>query len=177
MRSLIRLAPAAAVAFALAAPAAAQAGSYSDAVLLDSPTAYYRLDEPTGVVAADAVGHADGTYNGGFTLGAPPPFGDAGKAVTLDNTGTVTATPGSVSSVEFWVNASTVKEQTFISIGDVNTGGWSVGIGQNHGSQKRKLIFKTSAGTTNSKISLAAGRFPARACTSPSANRSATNVC
>ena len=65
MRPLIRFAPAAAVALALAAPAAAQAavpGSpYSTAVLNDHPSAYYGLDETSGTTATDASpNHADG---------------------------------------------------------------------------------------------------------------------
>src|SRR5436190_2073764 len=162
MRPLIRFAPAAAVALALAAPAAAQAavpGSpYSTAVLNDHPSAYYGLDETSGTTATDASpNHADGQYNGAVTLGAAAPFTpDAGTAVTLDKTETVTSTLGSgAGSAELWVKLNSTGGQTIVSQGDPATTGWSLGIGKT-GSQKRKLIFTTGGKVTNSKLGMVA---------------------
>jgi hypothetical protein len=50
--------------------AATHADAYALAVLADSPTAYWRLDEPSGTNADDVVGSNDGTYQNTPTLGA-----------------------------------------------------------------------------------------------------------
>lgn len=85
---------------------------YADAVLADSPALYWRLDETSGTVAADASGNGrNGTYTGGFTLGqsravmnsawgpvlnaASPALrpGDGGNSVALNgSTGWITST-------------------------------------------------------------------------------------
>src|SRR5438094_26807 len=43
-------------------------GSYSTAVLADTPVAYWRLDESSGSTMVDAQSADSGTYQGGFTL-------------------------------------------------------------------------------------------------------------
>ncbi|HEX5591491.1 MAG TPA: LamG domain-containing protein, partial [Candidatus Limnocylindrales bacterium] len=61
--------------------------SYLDAVLADNPLAYWRLGEASGTLADDAVGSANGTYTGGFTLGQPGALtGDPNTAVLLNGT-------------------------------------------------------------------------------------------
>jgi phosphodiesterase/alkaline phosphatase D-like protein len=52
----------------LLAPAAAT--RYSDTVRAENPVSHWRLDEPSGVIATDAVGTRHGTYSGSPTLGA-----------------------------------------------------------------------------------------------------------
>jgi len=45
---------------------------YAVEVMIDRPSAYYRLNEMTGTTAADSSGNGrDGTYSGDFTLGQP----------------------------------------------------------------------------------------------------------
>jgi len=74
------------------------AGRYKDVVLDDVPTSYWRLDEPSGTVAADQQGANVGTYVNGPTLnkdtllpggGTPDPAvagaeRELGKAITID---------------------------------------------------------------------------------------------
>jgi hypothetical protein len=58
--------------------------AYSDAVLADSPVAYWRLGEPSGTTATDAAVGNDGTYVNTPTLGVAGLLtGDADTAVTF----------------------------------------------------------------------------------------------
>src|ERR671931_2353444 len=84
MRSILRLAPAAAVACALAAPAGASADTYAGSVVADGPLAYYRLSEAGGATsAATATGTATGTYVPSKTDKAAGPFAEAANAATF----------------------------------------------------------------------------------------------
>jgi hypothetical protein len=79
---------AAALATILLAALPADAGTYSAAVLLDNPVAYYRLNETTGVTAANlgtAGAAIDGTYvniPGGGATGNNSLYGDPGPRPT-----------------------------------------------------------------------------------------------
>ncbi len=44
---------------------------YRSTTILDAPTSYYRLGEPSGTTATDEMGVNTGTYNGTVTLGDP----------------------------------------------------------------------------------------------------------
>lgn len=61
---------------------------YADAVLSDSPTAYWRLGETSGTTAQNLGSSGiNGTYTGGYTQGATGLVtGDGNKAVTLNGT-------------------------------------------------------------------------------------------
>ena len=51
-------------------------GAYDQAVLTDSPTAYWRLDETSGATALDRAQVQNGTYSGSISLGIETnPFG------------------------------------------------------------------------------------------------------
>jgi trimeric autotransporter adhesin len=156
MRSVLRLVPAAAVACALAAPAAAQASPYNTAVLADGPQEYYQLDESSGTVAADATGHFAGAYAGGAILAAQAPFADAGTAVNLDTAGTVKASPlPTPHSIELWVKPAVNNvQQSIATYGDPAAGGWTIGT-----TNKKKLVFKTDGNNTRSRMSLPTGRW------------------
>ncbi|MCW3046035.1 MAG: LamG protein [Solirubrobacterales bacterium] len=151
MRSVLRLVPAAAVACALAAPTAAQASPYNTAVLADSPQEYYQLNETSGTVAADAAGHVAGAYAGGALLAAQAPFSDAGTAVNLDTAGTVTASPlPAAHSIELWVKPAVNNvQQSIATYGTPGAGGWTIGT-----TSKKKLVFRTDANNTRSRMSL-----------------------
>jgi hypothetical protein len=154
MRSVLRLVPAAAVACALAAPAAAQASPnpYTAAVLADGPQEYYQLNETSGTDALDATGHVTGAYAVGALLAAQAPFSDAGTAVNLDTAGTVTASPlPAAHSIELWVKPAVNNiQQSIATYGTPGTGGgWTIGT-----TNKKKLVFKTDAGNTRSRMSL-----------------------
>ena len=59
--------------------------SYDQAVLADSPAAYWRLGEASGSSAADSSGNGNGgSYSGGVTLGAPALINDPNTAASFD---------------------------------------------------------------------------------------------
>jgi hypothetical protein len=66
---------------------------YNETVLLDHPVAYYRLDEPSGMVATDSSGHGnDGTYTtslgGSLSYGRPGALlGDADASLGMSGDG------------------------------------------------------------------------------------------
>src|SRR2546421_10125355 len=92
----------------------AQATGYSGTILADSPIAYWRLGETSGITAADASGHGNaGTYAGAagaYTLGqAGALFGDADPATKLDGQAGHVVVPNSAGlqtnqvSIELWI--------------------------------------------------------------------------
>lgn len=95
--------------------------AYSDAVLSDTPVAYWRLNETSGTVANDEAGTYDGTYEGTPVLGdAGPPGISDGKAVTIDASGSEYISLGepsglpsgdSARSVDFWYKCSGTQSQ------------------------------------------------------------------
>src|SRR6202163_2124180 len=95
-----------------------QATGYSGTILADSPIAYWRLGETSGITAADASGHGNaGTYTGAagaYTLGQPGAlFGDADPATKLDGLAGHVVVPNSASlqtnqvSIELWIKKLT----------------------------------------------------------------------
>lgn len=109
--------------------------AYSDEVLADSPFAYWRLDETSGTVAADATTNAaDGTYVDTPTLGqtSEANLGTSvlfeGSATAGDNESVSIATTAGTTdfatfgsaldtgayTLEFWVNTTSV--QTFMAV-------------------------------------------------------------
>jgi hypothetical protein len=88
--------------------------SYVQEVLADSPAAYYRMGETSGVTCVDAIGDLDGTYGGTYALGAPGGVSDTtDTAVTFGpgNAGTVFADihefeGTNAFSLEAWVNVT-----------------------------------------------------------------------
>jgi hypothetical protein len=140
----------------LAAPAAASANSYNDAVLADGPLTYYQLNETSGTTAFDSSGnHVDGTYSNA-TLGVPAAFPGAVTAVSFNGNGSVSATlSGTVHTAELWVKPSQKNAQmSFVTHGDPAGDGWTVGIGARH-----KLVFKTAGRTINSRFPVAVNRW------------------
>jgi len=85
--------------------------SYKASVLADHPVAYWRLDEATGTVMADASGNGnDGTYAGAFTLGRPGALArDDDSAVGFDPAGAAMVSSSAsfqvnTVSIEIWIN-------------------------------------------------------------------------
>ena len=105
----------------------APANYYSGAVLANQPLAYYRLDDASGTVAADASGSGlNATYVGGVQLGqvGALPF-DTDTAVTLDgSTGyvqlpTISNSFNSGFSAEIWADPTSVaSNQRFFDLGN-----------------------------------------------------------
>lgn len=97
-------------------PVRSGAVAYANAVLADSPVAYWRLGESSGTSAADASGNANtGTYAGGVTLAqagalAAEPDGTSDTAASFDGaSGMVSASDAALPSgngdrtLEAWV--------------------------------------------------------------------------
>jgi prepilin-type N-terminal cleavage/methylation domain-containing protein len=94
-------------------------GAYKDAIINDSPQAYYRLNETSGTSAADtSSGNHTGTYGGSLTFNqAGPSFvGDAGNKAVKFNSGYLSFNPAtaglntiasSYNSYEFWMYVPT----------------------------------------------------------------------
>jgi hypothetical protein len=104
--------------------------TYYDAVLADSPVAYWRLGESSGPTANDEVGTSDGTYVSG-TFGSAGAVGDGNTAVTFDGTddhvqlssGYAVLQVGDTFAVEFWIKrlrASVGTVETIYSADVVN---------------------------------------------------------
>lgn len=89
---------------------------YVAAVLADSPSAYYRLNETGGTVAADSSGNGkNGTYLGSPTLSQTDPItDDINGAVSFDGVDDLVSLPdsaalsGSTVSLELWIKHPTV---------------------------------------------------------------------
>jgi len=86
-------------------------GAYSDRVIADGATHYWRLGEPSGTTAADSIAggaNAPGTISAGITLGATGPLADGSKAMgfpggTTANIQTTSITIPLVASLEVWI--------------------------------------------------------------------------
>ncbi len=95
----------------------AQLPSYRAEVLADTPRAYWRLGEASGIVARNEITTADGEYRGGFTLGlSGAPSSDANTAASFNGTsGTVRAlnspslNPTGGLTIETWVRPASLS--------------------------------------------------------------------
>jgi Concanavalin A-like lectin/glucanases superfamily len=110
---------------------APSAGPYNDAVLADSPIAFWPLNETTGTVATDATGHGhDGTYTGTFTLGQTG-IGDGDTAVLFNGSSGYVAVsdhaalrPGyGAWSLEAWMKTTASGSQSGVLIGKQQSSG------------------------------------------------------
>jgi Concanavalin A-like lectin/glucanases superfamily len=90
--------------------------AYSDKILADNPSAYWRLSESSGTTANDSVGTAHGVISGGVTLGQNGALADGDKAMLFDGT---TGKIGPMLStallapvtVEAWIKPTTLPGQ------------------------------------------------------------------
>ena len=129
--------------------------AYAAAVLADSPTLYWKLDEASGTAAVDLSGNGiDGTYTGGFTLNQAGPGGNLPTAVDLDGTDGKVASASdqfvdaTSRTFEGWAvrTATVVPEALFGSTG-------STSVGLRYDSSAPTLHFNINSTTTNSWIS------------------------
>ncbi len=90
--------------------------SYRSTVLADSPIAYWRLGDTSGIVASDQVSTLTGWYGGTLNRGVPGAIvGDADGAISLDGSSSYVGVPDYAQldlsngplSVEFWVKRNT----------------------------------------------------------------------
>src|SRR3984893_16795045 len=98
--------------------AATPLGPYGSAVVADSPSVYYRLDEATGPTAADSSGHSlSGLYQANVTYGVPGAIQTeaTNSAVTGTSSGVLTDSgPGLPSgnaarTYELWMKSTTAE--------------------------------------------------------------------
>jgi Concanavalin A-like lectin/glucanases superfamily len=136
----------------LAAPAAASATSYNDAVLADGPLVYYELNGN----ANDASGNGVNGTATNATFGVSSPFTGAVTAVQFAGDGSITAPAlgGQTHTAELWVKPTARSQMDLVTHGDPSADGWSVAIGA-----KRKLVFQTAGRTITSRLPIGVGRW------------------
>lgn len=102
--------------------------SYRALVMSDGPAAYWRLGEASGTTAIDEMGASNGTYSGGFTLGAAGALAnDPNTAVDFNGSTGQVSVPSAPTlaltsqvTIEAWVNPDTLAGTRFV----VNKGTW-----------------------------------------------------
>jgi hypothetical protein len=142
--------------------------AYSAAVLADSPVSYWRLDEPSGAIAADQQGANAGTYKGTVTLGqtgALTQSGDLDASVSLDGATGYVSIPdsaglrlGTGQSVECWIKPTSGDLSAgFVAL--VVKGNWATGANTafQFYLQSGALGFATGAAAAAVGASLIAG--------------------
>src|SRR5205823_1356503 len=116
------------------------AGStYETTIAADSPSAYWRLDNPSGSIATDTTGHGyDGTYNGSTTLsqtGLIP--SDPDPAAAFDGSTAYVSAPATIAalqgdttrSVEIWFSTTSTTGQMIFDSGNTGVTGQAFEIG------------------------------------------------
>lgn len=89
--------------------------SYEQAVLTSGPLVYYKLDETSGMVAADSSGNGnDGTYTGGVTLGQETLVEGEPFSASFDGTDDYVAGPslGAIVypvTLEVWIDVASLN--------------------------------------------------------------------
>jgi hypothetical protein len=115
-------------------PDLVQATTYTEAVLADSPVAYWPLNDTSGTVATDLTGQYPGTYQGAPLLGQAgllagsesiaPAFDGVDDRVTADALATRSDWPGF--TLEIWVEVTQTEVEehpmSFNLIGDSGPG-------------------------------------------------------
>jgi hypothetical protein len=97
--------------------------SYSNQVILDGATNYWRLEEASGLQAKDVVGNAHGVISGGLTLNQ---VGIAGRMMSSNGSGQITCptiTLGNVFSIEFWMKQRDIPAVNSLILGVFGTVG------------------------------------------------------
>ena len=153
-RRKLRRAVAAAVCAALSlcvAQTASAATLYSDVVINDGASVYYRFNESTGAVTAtDRTNHHNGTY-ANATLGLPGALNDRTTAVLNPNM-TATFSDAAEQSVEFWAKGPSTApapgtSRTWIQHGLPGQAGWSIIEKSGSLDPYDKLFLTTPQGT------------------------------
>ena len=103
---------------------------YRDAVLADTPVSYWRMDETSGIVAADSKGSNPGTYVNGPALGQTGALPDAvnNRAPSFDGVDDRVEVPASASlnatsqiTIEGWIYPTdTASTHPIVEYGDAN---------------------------------------------------------
>lgn len=114
---------------------------YSAAVLADSPLAYWRLGESSGTTMVDSSGNGrDGTYAGGYTLGATGLLtGDADTCVDFTNG------EGRVADAA-WMDVTSITVDCVVNLDAVNEEMLVERDSQGVGSDSRVFQFRVANG-------------------------------
>ncbi|MEQ1828577.1 MAG: LamG-like jellyroll fold domain-containing protein, partial [Pirellula sp.] len=111
-----------------------ESGKYDDAILVDTPVAYWRLNESAGTVTANRIAPStpDGTiigpigYSAGGLLANSPDFGLAftgTQSITVPNSTLINTSSNGAKTIELWFNASNVQpRQVIYQQGDSTSG-------------------------------------------------------
>ena len=91
-------------------------GPYAQGVKGDNPSGYWRLDESSGVNAADSFGSNPGTYKNGVTLGRPslltsdadPAAGFSGTNQSVSIPSNSTLSPATTVTEEAWIKPTAI---------------------------------------------------------------------
>ena len=140
-----------------------QASAYLGAVTTDGPSAYWRLGETTGTVAADVTGTVNGAYQNGVVLDQPGALvGDANRSVAFDGSNdtvkmnTATAlNPTAALSIEAWIKPTAITATGMTVVRKTNqyeltvtsTGRLSLGLWK--GGTRTQITSATNAIPTN----------------------------
>src|SRR5262245_8537069 len=85
--------------------------AYSDRVIADGASAYWRLNEPSGTTAVDIIGGFNGTISGGVTLNQAGALTDGNRAMAFDGASgqiTIASFTNPVPlTVEAWIKTTT----------------------------------------------------------------------
>jgi len=89
--------------------------AYSDRIIADGASHYWRLGETNGAVALDIIGGATGTISGGVTLNQPGALSDGTTAMSFNAVDGKISTAANVSigpvfSVEFWERTTVLNK-------------------------------------------------------------------
>jgi len=127
---------------------------YQAAVLSDGPTAYWRLNEPSGLTATDVVGGAVGVIAGGVTLGQAGAISDGDPAMLFNgSTGRITVPDGTYHNfstgpmtVEFWFKTTTSADDYAVDNKAATSA--APGFAAQAGAAANQVVFRISDGTT-----------------------------
>jgi hypothetical protein len=103
-------------------------GAYSDRVIADGASNYWRLGEPSGLTAVDLVGGKTGTISGGVTLGVSGALTDGTTGMTFDGTSGKVAMPATALGVtafsfEAWFKSTSTTLSGLVTKSDASAKG------------------------------------------------------
>jgi RHS repeat-associated protein len=121
--------------------------SYRDIVMADNPRSYWRLGDSSGTAAYDQKGVANGTYQGGITLGVTGALtNDANTAVNLDGV------DDDISMANPNFNGAFTIESWAYLTGQGSTGGTQYGTIAGYNGTHRILWDATTGGGNSGKL-------------------------
>jgi hypothetical protein len=125
--------------------------AYSQVVLSDQPSSYWKLDEAAGTSAADSAGSVTGTYTNGPTLNQASGVKDANAAVGFDGSNDfITAGDNydfagtAAMTVELWLKPTAATTSYRRVISKEAAGGWDLYMEASSGGSPNAISFERS---------------------------------